>query len=102
MGPPGEPGPPLLAAVVTTDGDGRARWDFPRELAAPPVIGALPVSPNRRNETALSVVLEEVTSTYAVVRVWRARPRLGLGLLPAEPAGAGVQVHVTTIPTITI
>ncbi|MFC4060263.1 hypothetical protein ACFOWE_18315 [Planomonospora corallina] len=104
-GPPGPPGPPgaagrpLAAAVAVTGGDGRAEWVFTDPLAAPPVIAALPVDPDPGDERTVTVTLEQTTTERVVVRVWRTRPLLGLGLLPAEPAGAGVRVHLTATPT---
>lgn len=98
----GEAGPPgrsVLAAVVVTDADGRAQWAFAAPLAAAPVVGALPVEPESGGGALapLTVVLESVTAQRVGVRVWRTRPILGLGLLPAVPAGAGVSVHVTAV-----
>lgn len=104
-GPPGEPGPPgpparvaVLVAVVTTGGDGRARYDFPHPFEQPPVITATPVDPDPAGETTVTAALEEASTGHAVVRVWRTRTLLGLGLLPSVPAGAGVQVHLIATP----
>ncbi|MFB6872302.1 hypothetical protein [Streptomyces sp. NPDC056323] len=41
----------------------------------------------------MTVTAEEVTREAVTVRVWRTRPVLGLGLLPAVPA-PGVTVHL--------
>ncbi|MEV5677080.1 hypothetical protein [Streptomyces sp. NPDC052179] len=30
-----------------------------------------------------------------MVRIWRSRPLLGLGLLPSVPAGPDIAVHMT-------
>jgi hypothetical protein len=98
QGPPGERGPrgaAPAAAVVVTASDGRARWTFAEPFAAPPVISALAVDPNPADDRTVSVALEEVTATRAVVRVWQTQQLLGLGLLPAVPVGVGVLVHVT-------
>lgn len=81
-----------LAVVVETGEDGRARWAYPVPLAAPPVLTAVAVDPAPGDEDCtVLVALEEVTAGYAVVRVWRTRPRHGSGV----PAGAGVRVHLT-------
>jgi hypothetical protein len=45
----------------------------------------------RKDDRTVLVALEEVTGWYAVVRVWRSRPRRGQGV--AEPAGPSVRVH---------
>ncbi|MFE3378691.1 hypothetical protein [Streptomyces anulatus] len=96
-GKPGQPGTVVLAAVVTTAEDGRASWTYGPELAASPVLGALAVD-SGQGGTTVTVTAEEVTATHAVVRVWRSRPLLGLGLLPSVPVGAGVEVHMTATP----
>ncbi|MGW3447356.1 hypothetical protein [Streptomyces sp. NPDC001076] len=94
-GEQGPPGAPSVAAVLTTEEDGRATWTYSVPFAVPPVISALPVDPHPQDDRTVTVTLEQVTASNATVRVWRTRPLLGLGLLPASPAGAGVQVHVT-------
>ncbi|MFJ8143267.1 hypothetical protein [Streptomyces sp. NPDC096013] len=94
-GEQGPPGAPPVGAVLTTEEDGRALWTYGVPFAAPPVISALPVDPHPQDDHTVIVTLEEVTSSSATVRVWRTQPLLGLGLLPAIPAGAGVQVHLT-------
>jgi hypothetical protein len=82
------------AAVLTTDEDGRARWAFPAPYGAAPAVSAVAVDPTPEDEERTVVVaLEEVTTWYAVLRVWRTRGRRGSGV--AAPAGAGVRVHVT-------
>lgn len=75
--------------------DGRATWAY-GPLTAVPVIGAVAVTASRE-DGPLTVVVEDVTVTSVTVRVWRARPILGLGLLPAIPAGSGVLVHMTAV-----
>ncbi|MFJ6014449.1 hypothetical protein [Streptomyces sp. NPDC092952] len=102
QGPPGEPGPagppgpaPAAAAVRTGD-DGRATWTLPVALPVPPVISAVAAAPER-DDGPLTVTAEDVTGATVTVRVWRTRPVLGLGLLPAVPA-AGVMVHLTATP----
>lgn len=95
-GPPGPPGRAPLAAVVTTDEEGRARWTFPTPGTVAPVLSALPVDPDPDTGRPLFVVLEEADAAHAVVRVWRARPRRGQGV--ADPVGAGVAVHITATP----
>lgn len=100
-GPPGPPDPPgraPVAAVITTGQDGRATWTYETPLEAAPVVGALPVDAAPDGVSTLTVVLERVTPTQATVRVWRTRAILGLGLLPAVPAGAGIAVHLTATP----
>lgn len=96
-GPPGPPGKAPRAAVVVTDDEGRARWEFPAPYTVLPVLTALPVDPDPAAGRPVFAVLEEVTAEYAVVRVWRARPRRGQGV--ADPAGAGVSVHVAAVST---
>ncbi|MFJ8852378.1 hypothetical protein [Streptomyces sp. NPDC102437] len=95
-GPAGPPGPSPAAAVVVTDEDGRATWTLVPELPAPPVISAVAVDPER-GDGPLTVTAEDVTGAAVTVRVWRTRPVLGLGLLPAVPA-PGVTVHLTATP----
>lgn len=97
-GQPGLPGGAPVAAVVTTGQDGRATWTYATPLDGPPVVGALPVDAAPDGVSTLTVVLEAATQTQATVRVWRTRAILGLGLLPAVPAGAGIAVHVTATP----
>jgi hypothetical protein len=99
QGPPGPPGAPPAAAVISTGADGRATWTYPQPFTAPPVIGALAVDPTPGDDRTVTVTLEQVTATQAVVRVWRTQALLGLGLLPMVPAGEGVQVHVTASGT---
>jgi hypothetical protein len=82
------------AAVLTTGEDGRARWEFPAAYGAVPAVSAVAVDPApEEDDRTVLVALEEVTAWCAVVRVWRTRGRRGAGV--AEPAGAGVQVHVS-------
>ncbi|WP_330435925.1 MULTISPECIES: hypothetical protein [Streptomyces] len=76
---------------MVTDHEGRATWTFGATLAAPPVISAVPFA---QENGPLTVTVEEVTRTFVTVRVWRTRPVLRLGLLPAMPA-ARVDVHLT-------
>ncbi|MFE7400078.1 hypothetical protein [Streptomyces sp. NPDC057557] len=90
-GTEGPPGPAPAATIVVTDHEGRATWVFGAPLAAPPIISAVPVA---QEDGPLTVTAEEVTRTFVTVRVWRTRPVLGLGLLPAVPA-ARVDVHLT-------
>jgi hypothetical protein len=80
--------------VLTTGEDGRARWAFPAPYGAAPAVSvvALDPAPEDDDRTVL-VALEEATTWCVVVRVWRTRGRRGAGV--AEPAGAGVRVHVT-------
>lgn len=92
-GPEGPPGPAPAAAVVVTDEDGRATWTLSPALPAPPVVGAVAVALGW-DDGPLTVTAEEVTGAAVTVRVWRTRPVLGLGLLPAVPA-PGVSVHLT-------
>lgn len=97
QGPQGDPGPPSpspAATVAVTDRGGRAVWTFDAPLPLPPVVSAVPVDPGHGERGPLTVTLEEVTTASVAVRVWRTRPVLGLGLLPAVPA-AGVDVHLT-------
>lgn len=97
-GPPGAPGPAgpgPVAGIVLTGADGRAAWTYPAApFSTAPVLAALVHDAAPDGSTTLTVVLESVTPEQAVVRVWRTRPLLGLGLLPAVPAGAGVAVHL--------
>ncbi|MFI6725262.1 hypothetical protein NRF20_13090 [Streptomyces sp. R-74717] len=96
-GPQGEPGPPgpvPAATVAVSDRHGRATWTFDPPLPVPPVVGAVAVDPGHGERGPLTVTVEEVTAASVVVRMWRTRPVLGLGLLPAVPA-AGVDVHLT-------
>ncbi|MFG2404288.1 hypothetical protein ACGFR8_08090 [Streptomyces brevispora] len=104
MGLPGSAGAPgLLAAVlVRTGADGRATWTYTAPFAAAPVLGALVHDSAPDGATTLTVVLETVTATQATVRVWRTRALLGLGLLPAVPAGAGIAVHLTATPLTSV
>jgi hypothetical protein len=82
------------AAVLTTGEDGRARWEFPAPYAAAPAVTAVAVDPDPGDEErTVFAVLEEVAAWYVVLRVWRTKGRRGAGV--AEPAGAGVKVHVT-------
>ena len=93
-GPPGPPGPSTMAATVATTGeDSRARFNFPAPYSASPVLTALPVDPEPDDDRTVTVSLETVTEAYAVVRVWRTRPRRGQGV--ASPAGPGIVVHFT-------
>ncbi len=92
-GPPGPPGPSTTTVTVAVTGeDGRARWEFTTPYSQPPVLAALPVDPDPDGDRSVTVTLEEVTTTYAVVRVWRTRPRCGQGV--ANAAGPGVAVHL--------
>jgi hypothetical protein len=68
---------------------------FPKAFTAPPVITALAVDTTPADDRTVTVSLEQVTTTQAVVRVWRTQALLGLGLLPLVPSGAGVPVHMT-------
>ncbi|MGJ5693534.1 hypothetical protein ACM6RM_10190, partial [Streptomyces pratensis] len=61
-----------------------------------PVLTAVAVDPEPGAGRPVFAVLEEVAPGYAVVRVWRARPRRGQGVVDA--AGAGVTVHLTATP----
>lgn len=100
-GRPGKAAPTAVApvaAVVLTGRDGRATWVYETPLATAPVIGALVHDLAPDGATTLTVVLEAATPTQATVRVWRTRPLLGLGLLPAVPAGEGVAIHLTATP----
>ncbi|MDX2643470.1 hypothetical protein PV341_07755 [Streptomyces sp. PA03-1a] len=83
------PPPRAAAAVLETEGDGRARWQFPAPFDAPPVVGALLAAPGGQ---LLTVTLEEVTAERAVVVVWQRR---GTKQLPAD---AGLSVHLTATP----
>lgn len=85
-GPPGPPGPAryLAAAVVATGGDGRARWTYPTPFSAPPALTAL-----SSGSGPTVPVVEEITATYAVVRVWT---------LAGSPTSAGLRVHLTAAP----
>lgn len=87
------------AAVAETDDEGRVRWTFGRTFAAPPVLTALPVDPDPDDDRAVTAVLEEVGTWYAVVRVWRTRPKRGQGVV--EPAGPGVLLHLTAVDVST-
>ncbi|MFD9422317.1 MULTISPECIES: hypothetical protein [unclassified Streptomyces] len=80
--------------MIVTGDDGRAVWVYGRELVAPPVLGAVPVDCGR-DGTTVTVAVEEATTKRAVVRIWRSRPLLGLGLLPSVPAGPDIAVHMT-------
>lgn len=93
--PVGGHGRPLGAVVVTAE-DGRARWTFPSPYGAPPVVSAVAVDPDPGDgERSVFVAVEEVAAWYVLVRVWRTRARRGTGV--AEPAGAGVRVHLTAL-----
>lgn len=95
QGDPGPPGPSPAATVAVTDRDGRATWTFDAPVPVPPVVSAVAVDSGHGERGPLTVTVEEVTEMSVTVRVWRTRPVLGLGLLPAVPA-AGVDVHLTT------
>ncbi|MEW2568297.1 hypothetical protein [Streptomyces sp. NPDC047070] len=94
-GPPGRPGIAGDATVVVTGKDGRARWQYSESFAVAPVITAVAVDPDPGGEQTVTVALEEVEAAYAVVRVWRTRPRRGQGV--ALPADAGVSVHMAAM-----
>ncbi|MFF1468071.1 hypothetical protein [Streptomyces mirabilis] len=82
------------AAVLTTGEDGRGRWAFPAPYGGVPAVSAVALDPAPEDDDrTVLVALEEVTTWCVVVRVWRTRGRRGAGV--AEPAGAGVRVHVT-------
>lgn len=83
--------------MLTTGEDGRAHWTLSTPLPAPPVIAATPVAPELSDTSTVSAVVEAVTGESVTVRVWRTRPRLGLGLLPSVPAGPGCLVHVVAV-----
>ncbi|MFE0545221.1 hypothetical protein [Streptomyces sp. NPDC058891] len=84
------------ATVAVTSEDGRAHWKFPACFATPPVLTAVPVDPDPEDdERTVTVAVEEVTTWYAVVRVWRTCPRRGHGV--ASPVGDGVRVHLVAI-----
>ncbi|WP_143672373.1 hypothetical protein [Streptomyces sp. OK228] len=84
------------AAVLVTGEDGRAQWAFPAPYAAAPAVSAIAVDPApEEDDRTVLVALEEVTTWCVAVRVWRTRGRRGTGV--AEPAGAGVRVHVTAL-----
>ncbi|MFE9127838.1 hypothetical protein ACFYOF_20925 [Streptomyces sp. NPDC007148] len=84
------------ASVAVTGEDGRARWKFPTPYAAPPVLTALPVDPDPSDdERTVTVAVEEITTWYAVVRVWQTRPRRGHGV--ASPVGEGVRVQLVAV-----
>jgi len=68
------------STVLTTDGTGRVEWPFPVTFRTPPVLSALPAA-----DRPYLVVVEDVTTTAAVLRLWAV-----LGL----PAGPGLRVHV--------
>lgn len=97
-GPAGPPGSSTQAVTVAVTGeDGRARWEFDETFQAAPVLTALPVDPDPEGDRTVTAALEAVTAAYAVVRVWRTRPRRGQGV--ADPAGPGISVHLTaTLP----
>jgi hypothetical protein len=104
-GPAGEPGPPgppgqgvVVAVVAVTGPDGRAHASFPEAFDHPPVVAATPVDPDPAAETTVTAAIEQVTTSGVVVRVWRTRTLLGLGLLPSVPAGPGVHVHIIATP----
>lgn len=83
----------VVADVMVTGEDGRARWTFPAVYGRCPVVTAAAVDPAPEDdERTVWAVLEEVTSWCATVRVWQSRPRRGTGV--ATPAGEGVRVHV--------
>ncbi|KUJ34987.1 hypothetical protein ADL25_39295 [Streptomyces sp. NRRL F-5122] len=68
----------------------------PTPFATPPVLSALPVDPDPEDdERTVTAAVEEVTTWYAVVRVWRTRPRRGQGV--ASPAGDVVRVHLVAV-----
>ncbi|MGW0086558.1 hypothetical protein [Streptomyces sp. NPDC003393] len=101
--PPGVPQPARpsgpVAAVAVTGEDGRAQWAFPVPFGRPPVLSVVPVDPEPEDdERTVTAVVEEVASWYAVVRVWRTRPRRGAGVV--EPAGPGVRVHITALEEV--
>jgi hypothetical protein len=97
--PSGDPPPAradvgTVGEVLTTGEDGRARYTFPAPYGAAPAVMAVAVDPEPGDDDrTVFATLEEVTSWYALVRVWRTRPRRGSGVV--EPAGAGLLVHVT-------
>ena len=95
--PPAPSAPSAIAAVIPTGEDGRVRWTYPRALAAPPVIGALAVDPDPADDgSTVLAALETVTVEGVDLRVWRTRPLCGSGV--AQPAGAGLLVHITATP----
>jgi hypothetical protein len=60
----------------------------------PPALSALAADPaSEDDDRTVTVTLEDVTTWYALVRVWRTRPRRGRGV--TAPAGKGVRLHVT-------
>ncbi|MEU6497310.1 hypothetical protein ABZ890_44340 [Streptomyces sp. NPDC046984] len=86
------------ASVAATGEDGRARWKFPTSYAAPPVLTALPVDPDPGDDertVTVAVAVEEITTWYAVVRVWQTRPRRVHGV--ASPVGEGVRMHLVAV-----
>lgn len=85
-----------VGAVQVTD-DGRASWTLPTAYGLSPAVAAAAVDPAPGDDDrTVWAVIEEVTSWPVTVRVWRSRPRRGTGV--AEPAGAGLSVHVTAFP----
>jgi hypothetical protein len=84
----------VRAAVLTTDASGRVTWTYSSAFASTPVIAATPVDTATGDATSLNVDIESVSTTQAVVRVWRTQTILGLGLFPTIPVGSGVPVHL--------
>lgn len=96
--PPAPAPAPSAVGVVVTGLDGRARWTYPEPHLRAPVLTAVAVDPEPGAGRPVFAVLEEVAPGYAVVRVWRTRPRRGQGVV--DPVGAGLAVHLTaTAPT---
>ncbi|MFB0617216.1 hypothetical protein [Streptomyces sp. AGS-58] len=85
--------------MVTTTTDGRATWVYTRPFTTPPVISALAVDPDPNDARGLFAVLETVTATQAMVRVWQSTGVV-TGGQTATPAGAGVKVHVMAVGTL--
>lgn len=101
--PPEPPRPPVrvrqdAAAVLVSGDDGRAVWRFAVPYPSAPVLTALVVTPEPDGDQAVIAVAESVDAEGAVLRVWVTRPLRGTGVV--EPAGAGMEVHVTarTLP----
>jgi hypothetical protein len=94
-GPAGKDGTTVHAALVHTDGDGRAVLTLPEvEEGQELILSALATAPD--GDALAWVVLESMCPELAVLRVWAARPLDGP--VSAVPVGAGVAVHVTAVP----
>ncbi|MGX1514049.1 hypothetical protein [Streptomyces collinus] len=85
-----------VGAVLETGEDGRATWSLPAACGPSPAVTATAVDPAPEDgERTVWAALEDIASGRVTVRAWRSRGRRGTGV--AEPAGAGVRVHVMAV-----